>query len=52
MTDDTKNCDEVAEYIETSFKELKGAVSDHSTQIKVVKFLESVSGASRRIGFA
>ncbi len=26
MTDDTKNCDEVAEYIETSFKELKSAV--------------------------
>ena len=26
MTDDTKNCDEVAEYIETSFADLKGAV--------------------------
>ncbi|HEY4504769.1 MAG TPA: DEAD/DEAH box helicase family protein [Candidatus Paceibacterota bacterium] len=26
MTDDTQNCDEVAEYIETSFKDLKGAV--------------------------
>lgn len=26
MTDDTKNCDDVAEYLETSFKDLKGAV--------------------------
>jgi type III restriction enzyme len=26
MTDDTKNCDEVAEYLQTSFAELKGAV--------------------------
>ena len=26
MTDDTKNCDEVAEYLENNFKDLKGAV--------------------------
>ena len=46
MTDDTKNCDEVAEYIETSFKELKGAVLTIHTN-KSGEISESVSGKSR-----
>ena len=46
MTDDTKNCDEVAGYIETSFKELKGAVLTIHTN-KSGEISESVSGKSR-----
>lgn len=46
MTDDTKNCDEVAEYIETSFKELKGAVLTIHTN-KSGEISESVSGKSK-----
>ncbi len=46
MTDDTKNCDEVAVYIETSFKELKGAVLTIHTN-KSGEISESVSGKSR-----
>jgi len=46
MTDDTKNCDEVAEYIETSFKELRGAVLTIHTN-KSGEISESVSGKSR-----
>lgn len=46
MTDDTKNCDEVAEYIETSFKNLKGAVLTIHTN-KSGEISESVSGKSK-----
>jgi len=46
MTDDTKNCDEVAGYIETSFKELKGAVLTIHTN-KSGEISESVSGKSK-----
>jgi type III restriction enzyme len=46
MTDDTKNCDEVAEYIETSFKELKGAVLTIHTN-RSGEISESVSGKSK-----
>jgi len=46
MTDDTKNCDEVAEYIETSFRELKGAVLTIHTN-KSGEISESVSGKSK-----
>jgi len=46
MTDDTKNCDEVAEYIETSFKYLKGAVLTIHTN-KSGEISESVSGKSK-----
>ena len=46
MTDDTKNCDEVAEYVETSFKELKGAVLTIHTN-KSGEISESVSGKSK-----
>ena len=46
MTDDTKNCDEVAEYIETSFKDLKGAVLTIHTN-KSGEISESVSGKSK-----
>lgn len=46
MTDDTKNCDEVAEYIETSFKNLKGTVLTIHTN-KSGEISESVSGKSK-----
>jgi len=46
MTDDTKNCDEVAEYIETSFKDLKGAVLTIHTN-KSGEISESVSGKNK-----
>lgn len=46
MTDDTKNCDEVAEYIETNFKNLKGAVLTIHTN-KSGEISESVSGKSK-----
>ena len=46
MTDDTKNCDEVVEYIETSFKYLKGAVLTIHTN-KSGEISESVSGKSK-----
>ena len=46
MTDDTKNCDEVADYVETSFKELKGAVLTIHTN-KSGEISESVSGKSK-----
>src|SRR3989338_8891389 len=46
MTDDTKNCDEVAEYIETSFKELKGAVLTIHTN-KSGEISETVSGKNK-----
>jgi type III restriction enzyme len=46
MTDDTKNCDEVAEYIETSFADLKGAVLTIHTN-KSGEISESVSGKSK-----
>jgi len=46
MTDDTKNCDEVAEYVETSFKELNGAVLTIHTN-KSGEISESVSGKSK-----
>lgn len=46
MTDDTKNCDEVAEYIETSFRNLKGAVLTIHTN-KSGEISESVSGKSK-----
>jgi len=46
MTDDTKNCDEVAEYIETSFKDLKGAVLTIHTN-KSGEISETVSGKNK-----
>jgi type III restriction enzyme len=46
MTDDTKNCDEVAEYIETSFKELRGAVLTIHTN-KSGEISETVSGKNK-----
>ena len=46
MTNDTKNCDEVTEYIETSFKELKGAILTIHTN-KSGEISESVSGKSK-----
>ncbi len=46
MTDDTKNCDEVAEYIQTNFKELKGAVLTIHTN-KSGDISESVSGKKK-----
>jgi len=46
MTDDTKNCDEVAQYIETSFAELKGAVLTIHTN-KSGEISENVSGRNK-----
>ena len=46
MTDDTKNCDEVAEYIETSFADLKGAVLTIHTN-KSGEISENVSGKNK-----
>lgn len=46
MTDDTKNCDEVEEYIETSFKDLKGAVLTIHTN-KSGEISETVSGKNK-----
>lgn len=46
MTNDTKNCDEVAEYIETSFADLKGAVLTIHTN-RSGEISESVSGKSK-----
>ena len=43
MTDDTKNCDEVAEYIKTSFSDLRDAVLTIHTN-KSGEISESVSG--------
>ena len=46
MTDDTRNCDEVAEYIETSFAELKDAVLTIHTN-KNGEISETVSGKNK-----
>ena len=46
MTDDTKNCDEVAEYIETSFADLKDTVLTIHTN-KSGEISESVSGKNK-----
>jgi len=46
MTDDTKNCDEVAEYIKTNFKELKDAVLTIHTN-KSGEISETVSGKNK-----
>ena len=46
MTDDTKNCDEVAEYIETSFADLQGAVLTIHTN-KSGEISESVTGKNK-----
>ena len=46
MTDDTKNCDEVAEYLETSFADLKGAVLTIHTN-KSGEISESTSGKKK-----
>lgn len=46
MTDDTKNCDEVAQYIETSFKDLKGAVLTIHTN-RSGEISETVSGKNK-----
>ncbi|MEK7473445.1 MAG: DEAD/DEAH box helicase family protein [Patescibacteria group bacterium] len=46
MTDDTKNCDEVAEYIGTSFADLKGAILTIHTN-KSGEISESVSGKNK-----
>lgn len=46
MTDDTKNCDDVAEYIETNFADLKGAVLTIHTN-KSGEISESVTGKSK-----
>jgi len=46
MTTDTKNCDDVAQYIETSFKELNGAVlTIHTNQSGEIS--ETVSGKNK-----
>jgi type III restriction enzyme len=46
MTDDTKNCDEVANYIETSFSDLKGAVLTIHTN-KSGEISESTTGKNK-----
>jgi len=46
MTDDTKNCDEVAEYLESSYPELKGAVLTIHTN-KSGEISETVSGKNK-----
>ncbi len=46
MTDDTKNCDEVAEYIESSFSYLKGAVLTIHTN-KSGEISETISGKNK-----
>src|SRR3990167_7558346 len=46
MTDDTKNCDEVAQYIETSFADLKDAVLTIHTN-KSGEISETVSGKNK-----
>lgn len=46
MTDDTKNCDEVAEYIETSFADLKNAVLTIHTN-KSGEISESVTSKNK-----
>ncbi len=46
MTDDTKNCDEVAEYLELSFAELKGAVLTIHTN-KSGDISESITGRNK-----
>jgi type III restriction enzyme len=46
MADDTKNCDEVAEYLELSFAELKGAVLTIHTN-KSGEISESTSGKQK-----
>jgi len=46
MTDDTKNCDDVAEYIEASFKGLKGAVLTIHTN-KSGEISETVTGKNK-----
>jgi len=46
MTDDTKNCDEVAEYIKTSFADLKDAVLTIHTN-KSGEISENVSGKNK-----
>ena len=46
MTDDTKNCDEVAEYMETSFADLRGAILTIHTN-KSGEISESVTGKSK-----
>ena len=46
MTDDTKNCDEVAEYIQTSFADLKGSVLTIHTN-KSGEISESVTGKNK-----
>lgn len=46
MTDDTKNCDEVAEYLQTSFSDLKGAILViHTNQSGEIS--ESTSGKKK-----
>ncbi|MFC1632920.1 DEAD/DEAH box helicase family protein [Patescibacteria group bacterium] len=46
MTDDTKNCDEVAEYLETTYSELKGAVLTIHTN-KSGDIAESATGKKK-----
>jgi len=46
MTDDTKNCDEVAEYIETSFADLRGAVLTIHTN-KSGEISETITGKNK-----
>ena len=46
MTDDTKNCDEVAEYIDATFADLKGAVLTIHTN-KSGEISESVTGKNK-----
>lgn len=46
MTDDTKNCDDVAEYLETSFKNLTGAVLTIHTN-KSGDISETTSGRNK-----
>lgn len=46
MTDDTKNCDEVAEYLETSFADLHGSILTIHTN-KSGEISEATSGKSK-----
>lgn len=46
MTDDTKNCDEVAEYLENTYQELKGAVLVIHTKNNG-EISETISGKSK-----
>lgn len=47
MTDDTQNCDDVAEYLENTYPDFKNAVLTIHT-IRVVRFQKVLQGKRRR----